>query len=140
MATGVEAADEVGSSFSQFKLQRPPYNLRYIIYVIKDDKIQIEKEGAREKSWKDFTEDLPESDCRYAVIDVEFETDDGRPTSKIVFLSWAPDTAKVRPKMVYAGSKEAIKRALVGVGIHLNATDRSELEFEEILPSVKRFT
>jgi len=71
---------------------------------------------------------------------VEFETDDGRPTSKIVFLSWAPDTAKVRPKMVYAGSKEAIKRALVGVGIHLNATDRSELEFEQILPSVKRFT
>jgi len=39
----------VGSSFSQFKLQRPPYNLRYIIYVIKDDKIQIEKEGARGK-------------------------------------------------------------------------------------------
>lgn len=36
----------------------------------------------------------------------------------------APDTAKVRAKMVYAGSKEAIKRALVGVGIHLNATDR----------------
>ena len=42
--------------------------------------------------------------------------------------------------MVYAGSKEAIKRALVGVGIHLNATDRSELEFDYILPSVKRFT
>ena len=39
----------------------------------------------------DFTADLPETDCRYAVIDVEFETDDGRPTSKIVFLSWAPD-------------------------------------------------
>lgn len=49
-ATGVEAADEVGSSFSQFKLQRAPYNLRYIIYVIKDDKIQIEKEGARGKA------------------------------------------------------------------------------------------
>ena len=29
---------------------------------------------------------------------------------------------------------------MVGVGIHLNATDRSELEFEQILPSVKRFT
>ena len=68
---------------------------RYIIYVIKDDKIQIEKQGAREKTWDDFTADLPETDCRYAVIDVEFETDDGRPTSKIVFLSWAPDSAKV---------------------------------------------
>ncbi len=52
----------------------------------------------------------------------------------------APDSAKVRPKMVYAGSKEAIKRALVGVGIHLNATDRSELEWDHILPSVKKFT
>ena len=52
-ATGVEAADEVGSSFSQFKLQRAPYNLRYIIYVIKDDKIQIEKEGARGKGGRE---------------------------------------------------------------------------------------
>ena len=87
-STGVEAADEVGSSFNQFKLQRAPYDLRYIIYVIKDGKIVIEKQGAREKTWDDFTGDLPDDDCRYAVIDVEFETDDGRPTSKIVFLSW----------------------------------------------------
>jgi hypothetical protein len=42
--------------------------------------------------------------------------------------------------MVYAGSKEAIKRALVGCGIHLNATDKSELEFTHILPQIKRFT
>ena len=87
-STGVEAADEVGASFSQFKLQRAPYNLRYIIYEIKDTHIVIEKQGEREKTWEDFTKDLPANDCRYAVIDVEFETDDGRPTSKIVFLSW----------------------------------------------------
>ena len=43
----------MGSSFSQFKLQRAPYNLRYIIYVIKDDKIQIEKEGARGKGGRE---------------------------------------------------------------------------------------
>lgn len=48
-STGVEAADEVGSSFSQFKLQRAPYNVRYIVYEIKEDKIQIEKQGARGK-------------------------------------------------------------------------------------------
>lgn len=48
----------------------------------------IEKKGERSKTWDDFTAELPDEDCRYAVIDVEFETDDGRPTSKIVFLSW----------------------------------------------------
>jgi cofilin len=42
--------------------------------------------------------------------------------------------------MMYAGSKEAIKRVLVGVGIHLNATDSSELDWETtILPTVKKF-
>lgn len=87
-STGVETTDIVGSSFALFKLQKAPYNLRYIIYHIKDGKIDIEKEGKRESTWDDFMDALPEDDCRYAVIDIEFETDDGRPTSKIVFLAW----------------------------------------------------
>jgi len=67
------------------------------------------------------------------------------PSLLLLLLSYinqsrAPESAKVKAKMVYAGSKEAIKRALVGVGIHLNATDKSELEWDVILPSVKRFT
>lgn len=33
-STGVEAVDEVGSSFTQFKLQKAPWDLRYIVYVI----------------------------------------------------------------------------------------------------------
>ena len=42
--------------------------------------------------------------------------------------------------MMYAGSKEAIKRALVGVGIHYQANDADELDFETcILPAVKKF-
>ncbi len=101
----------------------------------------IEKTGERNKTFDDFVQDLPENDCRYGLIDIEFETADGRPTSKIVFISWNPDTASVRPKMLYSGSKEALKSALIGVGIHINATDMSELDFEEaILPVVKKFT
>ena len=141
-STGVEVSDEVATSFNKFKLGQEPYKLRYFIYEIKDKKtIVIEKQGAREKTYDDFVEELPENDCRYGLIDIEFETDDGRPTSKIVFISWNPDTASVRPKMLYSGSKEALKSALVGVGIHINATDHSELDFEEsILPVVKKFT
>jgi hypothetical protein len=33
-STGVEAVDEVGTSFTQFKLQKAPWDLRYIVYVI----------------------------------------------------------------------------------------------------------
>ena len=41
--------------------------------------------------------------------------------------------------MLYASSKEAIKRVLVGVGIHMNATDASELDKESILSTLAKF-
>ena len=141
-ATGVQVSDEVSTSFNKFKLGQEPYKLRYFIYEIKDKKtVVISKQGDKSKTYDDFCAELPENDCRYGLVDVEFQTDDGRPTSKIVFISWNPDTAPIRPKMLCSGSKEAMKSALVGVGIHLNATDHSELDFEEsILPAVKKFT
>ena len=43
-----------------------------------------------------------------------------------------PDTAKVREKMKYSGTKEAVKSALTGIAINLNATDHSECTLEEI--------
>jgi cofilin len=109
--------------------------------MIKDKKeIVVEKSGARDATYEDFMAEMPENDCRYGIIDLEFESDDGRPTSKLVFISWNPDTASVRPKMLYSGSKEAIKAVLTGVGIHINATDHSELDLEtSILPVVKKF-
>ena len=69
--------------------------------------------------------DLPDNDCRYAVINIKFNTDKGRPTSKLVFISLNPDTASVRPKMLYSRPKEEIKAALNGVGIIINATGES---------------
>lgn len=126
------------SEFQEFKLK---HNSRYFIYNIVDKKsIHIEKTGDSSKTYEDFVDDLPDNDCRYGLIDLSFETSDGRPTSKMVFIAWNPDTASVRSKMLYSGSKEAIKSALNGVGINLNATDHSELDFESaILPVVQKF-
>jgi cofilin len=140
-STGVVVADDVGHAFNEFKLQRGDFKLRYFIYCIENKtSIVIEKQGPREATYEDFVSELPDNDCRYGLIDLEFESDDGRPTSKLVFISWNPDTASVRPKMLYSGSKEAIKLVLQGVGIHINATDHSELDWEtSILPVVRKF-
>lgn len=140
-ATGVVVDDEVASTFQGFKLQSAGFKLRYYVYEIVDKKtIKIEKSGDRSKTYEDFCADLPENDCRYGLIDLEFKTDDGRPTSKLVFITWNPDTGSIRNKMLYSGSKEAIKTALSGVGIHINATDRAELDLESsVLPVVKKF-
>lgn len=109
--------------------------------MIQDKKtIIIESKGDRTKTYEDFCAALPADDCRYGVIDLDFKTDDGRPTSKLVLITWNPDTASVRNKMLYSGSKEALKSALNGVGIHINATDYAELDLEtSILPTCKKF-
>lgn len=49
----------------------------------------------------------------------------------------APDTAKVKQKMLYASSKDAIRKKLVGVGVEVQATDASEISFEAVLDKVK---
>lgn len=64
-------------------------------------------------------------------MDIKFETDDGRETSKLVLISWIPDTAKIRAKMMYAGSKEVLKSAFAGgIGIMINANDYSDLDYD----------
>ena len=56
-------------------------------------------------------------------------------------ITWVPDTAKIRMKMMYAGSKEVLKAEISGgVGIMMNASDHADLDFESaIKPTVKKF-
>lgn len=112
-----------------------------MIYTIENKKtIVVAEKGERSKDFDAFCNCLPDDDCRYGLIDLDFTTTDGRPTSKLVLITWNPDTAPIRSKMLYSGSKEALKTALNGVGVHINATDRSELDFEaSILPACRKF-
>mmetsp|Transcript_8326 Transcript_8326/g.12534 ORF Transcript_8326/g.12534 Transcript_8326/m.12534 type:complete len:146 (-) Transcript_8326:247-684(-) len=134
MATGVSVDENIVSTFEDFKLQRGEFKgVSFIIYRINDskDKIIIDQVGEPGKDFDDFVGDLPENEPRYGVIDIKFETDDGRETSKLVMISWVPDTAKIRMKMMYAGSKEVLKTAVSGgIGIMINANDYSDLDFE----------
>ncbi|KAG6966506.1 hypothetical protein JG687_00004797 [Phytophthora cactorum] len=141
-SSGVGVDDEVITQFNDFKLKRAPHDFRYFIYKIEDDsQIVIESTGPSSESYQDMADKLAQitNDCRYALVDLDLTTKDGRPTSKIVFLSWSPDTARIKSKMLYASSKEAIKRVLMGVGIHLTATDASELSLESIEDGVSKF-
>jgi len=140
MSTGVVVDDEVASTFNLFKLGQGE-KLRYYVYKIEDKKtIVIDSKGERSKSYDDFCAALPDDDCRYGLVDLEFTMPDGRPTSKLVLITWNPDTASVKNKMLYSGSKEALKTSLNGVGVHINATDRSELDLEaSVLPACRKF-
>ncbi|CAM9751037.1 unnamed protein product [Ectocarpus sp. 4 AP-2014] len=137
--TGVTVNDEAVEMFNAFKLHRAPHDNRYFIYKIENDaEIIVDTFGDKTKTYDDFTACLPPNECRYGVFDLDFTTRDGREANKLIFISWSPDTAKIKNKMVYAASKEAIKSALMGIGIHLQATDQGELELDYIKSQVQK--
>ncbi|CAN1308778.1 Actin-depolymerizing factor [Linum perenne] len=65
-------------------------NHRFIVFKI-DEKIQqvaVEKMGNPNASYQEFTDSLPANECRYAVFDFDFTTDENCQKSKIFFIAW----------------------------------------------------
>ncbi|KAH7854674.1 hypothetical protein Vadar_016704 [Vaccinium darrowii] len=126
-ASGMAVDDECKLKFSELKTKR---NYRFIIFKIEDQKVVVEKVGSPEESYEDFSASLPADECRYSVFDFDFTTEENCQKSKIFFIAWSPETARVRMKMVYASSKDRFKRELDGIQVELQATDPSEMSFD----------
>lgn len=50
--------------------------------------------------------------------------------SKLIAAIRSPDDAKVKQKMLFASSKEALRRSLVGIAVEIQGTEFSEVAFE----------
>jgi len=81
---------------------------------------------------------LPQDQPRYALVDIEYETEDGRPQDKLTFVVWLPDDkCGVKDNMIYASSKDAIKKCFPGIK-ELQANDMGDLDFDkEVLPKMR---
>jgi len=131
MATGVTVDEFCVSTFNELKLG---HSHRYVTFRINDtaSSIIVDKTGTPADTWQDFVRELPKEEPRYAVFDFEWTGPDGK-RSKILFVSWIPESAKIKGKMLYAGSKDGFVKKLVGIGKHLQATDASEIEYKVAL-------
>mmetsp|Transcript_41178 Transcript_41178/g.84241 ORF Transcript_41178/g.84241 Transcript_41178/m.84241 type:complete len:112 (-) Transcript_41178:2084-2419(-) len=99
--------------------------------------IATEKTGGKDATYEEFLALLPDDACKYGVFDAEYtDPKTGGQRNKIVFFIWCPDTAKVRPKMIYASSKDELKKRLVGVACEVQANDRGELEYKEVVDKI----
>ncbi|KAI7877482.1 hypothetical protein K492DRAFT_165987 [Lichtheimia hyalospora FSU 10163] len=136
MSSGVAVNDECIELYEEFKLRK---TLKYIIFKVSDDakEIQVEK-SAEQGDYEAFLENLPADEPRYAVYDFDYEKPGEGQRSKITFYSWIPDTAKVRQKMLYASSKDALRKKLVGLAIEIQGTDPSEVAYEVVFEKANR--
>ncbi|KAH0782178.1 hypothetical protein KY290_001776 [Solanum tuberosum] len=112
-ASGMAVHDDCKLKFLELKAKR---TYRFIIYKIeeKQKQVVVEKLGEPTESYEDFAAGLPADECRYAVYDFDFMTKENCQKSRIFFIAWSPDTARVRSKMICASSKDRFKRELDG--------------------------
>ncbi|KAI7889386.1 actin depolymerizing factor [Mucor mucedo] len=136
MSSGVAVNSECLDLYQELKLRK---SYKYLIFKLSDNNQEIVVEKSSETGdYDDFLSQLPDNEPRYAVYDFEYEKPGDGKRNKITFYSWIPDTAKVRQKMLYASSKEALRRKLVGIAIEVQGTDASEVCYEVVLEKANR--
>jgi len=130
-SSGMAVSDESKSRFLELKRKKI---YRFIIFKIDEklNQVTVDKLGGPAENYDSFTASLPETECRYGVYDFDFVTEDNCQKSKIIFISWSPDSSRVRNKMVYASSKDKFRRELDGVHREVQATDPTELGIDVI--------
>eukprot|EP00127_Corallochytrium_limacisporum_P004803 Clim_evm4s180 gene=Clim_evmTU4s180 len=137
MASGVAVSQEVLDAFQELKLK---HTHKYIVCKLNDTNTEIicEKKSPKEATWDDFVAELPPSDGRYAFYDFDYKTDEGGDRQKVTFIHWAPEDSTIKRKMLYASSKDGLKKQLVGIAKEVQATDASEIEFQAVLEQVSK--
>ncbi|XP_057855393.1 actin-depolymerizing factor [Cryptomeria japonica] len=130
-SSGMGVADECKHAFLELKRKKVH---RYVVFKIdeKTKQVVVEKTGGPAESYDDFTAALPDNDCRYAVYDFDFVTNENCQKSKIFFIAWSPDVSRIRAKMLYATTKDRLRRELDGVHYEVQATDATEIDIDVI--------
>ncbi|KAJ3213942.1 cofilin [Clydaea vesicula] len=134
MSSGVGVNDQAVSVFQDLKLKK---KYKYIVYKIADNNTEIVVESTvEEASYDDFVKALPANECRYGVYDFQYEVPNEGQRNKILFYTWSPDTGKIKQKMLYAASKDALRKKLDGIYTEIQCTDLSELSHEAVYEKV----
>ncbi|CEI60121.1 hypothetical protein FVEN_g8090 [Fusarium venenatum] len=137
MASGVGVSPECLEAFLELRVANKH---QYIIYKISMENTQFVVDRTSEsKDWDDFESDLPDNEPCFAVYNFEFEKTDGEGVDrKFIFVSWSPDDAKIKAKMLYASCRDLLRRALPGVGMEIQGTEKSEVAYEYVLEKARR--
>ncbi|XP_064220800.1 cofilin-1 isoform X1 [Aotus nancymaae] len=143
-ASGVAVSDGVIKVFNDMKVRKSstPEEVKKrkkaVLFCLSEDKKNIILEEGKEilvgdvgqtvdDPYATFVKMLPDKDCRYALYDATYETKESK-KEDLVFIFWAPESAPLKSKMIYASSKDAIKKKLTGIKHELQANCYEEVK------------
>ncbi|KER30056.1 hypothetical protein T265_03429 [Opisthorchis viverrini] len=133
MTSGIKPSEECLEVFNRIKMQ---HTNMYAIFRVESEEIIVDKLSDSGAKYEDFLEDMQRranTGC-FAVIDFPYKR--GMSTdSKLVFVSWVNDQLPTRTKMLYASSKESLKKKLEGIKLFLHASDFDDLSADSWIGS-----
>ncbi|XP_067831640.1 cofilin-2-like [Heptranchias perlo] len=144
MASGIKVCDGVVDCFNNMKVRKSCSQEeikrrkkaillrvddameKIILYPGKEILVGDVQAGIVADPFQVFISMLPVNDCCYAIYDASFETKETK-KEELVFIHWAPDNAPVQRKMVYASSKDALRKKFHGIKHEWQVTSMEEL-------------
>ncbi|XP_066025694.1 cofilin/actin-depolymerizing factor homolog [Pocillopora verrucosa] len=140
MSSGVEVDQAVMDAFNDIKLKK---RHAYVVMMIKDKKkIVVETLGDKlplncsESRNEDIFNSMKKSfgnEPRYILFDFCFTRPNHTTAQKLALISWCNDDVAIGKKMIYASSKDALKKCFTGLNIEFQCTDPTEFQHAELV-------
>lgn len=112
----IHVTDDDIAQFNKLKLDRA---YQYMILSLNDQNsgIVIEKTGEKGAKYDEIPDLLPKDDCRYVIVDFEFETDENPPrkTNKLVLFLYVPNNSPAKRRFPFASANDSLKKAFTGI-------------------------
>lgn len=144
MASGVQVDDVVKDLYNDMKVNKAndksSERIRLATFKIEKDKI-IVKEKIREVDlgpntcFEKFKEKLIDDECTYILYDCHYDTLETH-KEELIFEMWCGPLARIKDRMIYASSKDALKKVFTGCKHNLEKCDREDFGIEAFIRDV----
>jgi len=122
--------------------------LRYAVFKIADSLKEIvvddDRMGTSENTdaeepahFQSVVSGLPSDDGRYIIYDYPYTGSFG-PSSKIVLVLWVPEGITIKKKMLYASSKDALKKSFPDTSAEFQADCPDDLSHKDIETKLRK--
>ncbi|MCX4546043.1 hypothetical protein [Streptomyces sp. NBC_01565] len=130
MSIDISVDDSCISAFQELKSQR---DINTVIYQLNDrmDRVVVGLQG--NLTHDELLEAMPVTDPRFVVYDLPFAASDGARRNSLAMIFWCPGSVDAAQQVACAAGYGALKDALDGVEVFVEATDLSDLEYQRLV-------
>ncbi|CAH3199115.1 unnamed protein product [Porites evermanni] len=142
--SGVQVDAEINGLFNDMKMRSTHkfalFNIegkKKIVADVCGNPCKTETKEEDEAQFNRMKEQLT-NEPRYILYDFGFMKKDGRRVNKLAFIFWCDENAKIGDKMIYASSKDTIKKSFTGLSLEFQANDEGDLDYKTLSEEVEK--